>query len=57
MYNASHYSNSGSLLTNYSTSGIAHNTRQKRAPEECPREVQRKKKAKDKNKTKQDRRR
>ena len=30
---ASHYTNSGALLTNYSTSGIARTTRQKRAPE------------------------
>ena len=42
---ASHYTNSWALLTNYSTSGIARNTHQKRAPE-CPRGVQRKNKKK-----------
>ena len=41
---ASHYTNSGALLTNYSTSGIARNTRQKRVLE-CPWGVQRGKKA------------
>ena len=43
----SHYTNSGALLTNYSSSGIARNIRQKRAPE-CPRGVQRGKKKQDK---------
>ena len=46
----SHYTNSGALLTNYSTSGdsgIARNSRQKRAPE-CPRGIQSEKKKQDK---------
>ena len=42
---ASHYANSGAFLINYSASGIARDTRRKRAPE-CPRGVQRTKKKK-----------
>ena len=44
---ASYYNNSGALLTNYATSRIARNIRQKRAPE-YPRGVQRGKKKQEK---------
>ena len=48
---ASHYANSGALLINYSTAGIARDTRKKRAPE-CPRGFQREKRKRKERKTK-----